>query len=400
MRLRHVGLVWGKEMLNSLRDRRTLIIMIVVPLLLMPLLVLGPNLLRISQEENRIATSQNIVVLNGKDAAQLVQTIELTETLTIIESASPESDLSAGEIDAIVEIPSDFQTLIENEADIPEVQVRYDLSSTKSETAKEKLELIFDGYLRGIVEARMSTRNIEPSVLNPFTFTTANVAPPERVSGFYLSLLLPLFLVLWAAVGGAQTAIDVSAGEKERGTLESLLVCPPSRMSFVVGKFLTIFTVTFAATALSLGGFALSLTYGGSLFPDSQLFDVFKFAVSMDTLLMLFATTSIISAMMSALTFALYLWTRNFKEAQTYTTYLSFGVMLPAFAVSFSDVPTNLVSYLIPIYNGTAVIKELLLGDFNAMHIALTYGSSLLLAAIGLGLAARMFNNEKVLFRQ
>jgi len=117
-------------------------------------------------------------------------------------------------------------------------------------------------------------------------------------------------------------------------------------------------------------------------------------------LALLFATTAVLAAMMSALTFALFLWTRNFKEAQSYTTYLSFAVMIPAFAVSFGDVPTNLTAYFIPIYNVTAVIKEIFLGDFNLTHILITYITSGLIATIALAMSVRMFNNESVLFRQ
>jgi len=400
MKLKHIWLIFAKEMLNMLRDRRTLIIIVVVPLVLMPLLVLGPNFLRISQEESRQSETQEVAVVNSADGPELTQQIEDHESLAVVDVVDPQAALDEGEIAAIVVIPEGFEAMIESESPALNIEVRFDQTSTRSQAARDKLMVLLSGYRTAKVQERIAGRGIDPEILVPFQASPINVAPPEQVSGYFLGLLLPLFLTLWAAVGGAQTAIDVTAGEKERQTLESILVLPASRTSFVVGKYLSVFIVTIGATVLSLGGFALSLTFGGEVFPDSPLFEAFKFAVSPQVLALLFATTAVLAAMMSALTFALFLWTRNFKEAQSYTTYLSFAVMIPAFAVSFGDVPTNLTAYFIPIYNVTAVIKEIFLGDFNLTHILITYITSGLIATIALAMSVRMFNNESVLFRQ
>ncbi len=400
MNLRHIGLVYTKELLDTIRDRRTLIVMIVVPLLIMPLLIFGPNMLRLSQEESKVREVQKIAVVNSGDAPQLIDVINQSQQLQIIETEEREVALLDGKISAILIVPVDFEQKISSEGSKLSVVIQFDLSNTSSKAAVDKLELILGAYRINIIEHRLEERGIAKELIEPFSFSATSIAPEERVSGFFLSMLLPLFLVLYAAVGGAQTAIDVTAGEKERGTLESLLVSPPHRASLVLGKFLTILTVTVAATTLSLAGFALSLTYGKNLFPESQLFDVFNLAISFDSLALLFATTGLVSAMMSALTFALYLWTRNFKEAQTYTTYLSFTIMIPAFAVSFMDPPTTLQSYFVPIYGAAAVIKELLLGTVNWSHLLATWSSAALYALIGLVIGVRLFNNEKVLFRQ
>ncbi|MBI1729521.1 ABC transporter permease [Candidatus Acetothermia bacterium] len=402
MHLKHVGLVWGKELLDTIRDRRTLIVMVVVPLLLMPLLVFGPNFLRISQEESKAKQAQSIAIINSQEAPKLVEMIrsDTEDPLRVVDAADPQAALLKGDIAAVLVVPQGFSQSVQSEDSSQKLVIQRDVSNSNSTAAVDKLEKILDSYRRDVVRDRLVQRGIPAEVLDPFSYQSVNVAPEQRVSGFFLSLLLPLFLVLYAAIGGAQTAIDITAGEKERGTLESLLVAPPSRTSFVLGKFLTIFTVSLAATTLSLAGFALSLTFGPQLFPNSQLFDIFKFAIGGSELALLFGMTAIVSAMMSALTFALYIWTRNFKEAQTYTTYMSFLVMIPAFAVSFMDPPTNFQAFLIPIYNATAVIKELLMGEINWTHIAITFASSAIYATIGLILANRMFNNEKVLFRQ
>jgi sodium transport system permease protein len=400
MNLRHIRLIWAKEILDTIRDRRAVITMVVVPLLLMPLLVLGPNVLRLSQEEGRLTQTQDIAVINAEAAPLLVTAIENDQGLAILQISNPVEAIQDEDISALVIIPDDFEEAITNETGIDDISIQYKISSSSSEAALEKLSDILDAYEHEIVAARLEQRGISEDLISPFRVQRVNVAPVSEVSGYFLSLLLPLFLILWAAVGGAQTAIDLSVGEKERGTLEFLLVSPPKRASFVLGKVLTVFSVTLVATTLSLSGFALSLTYGGVIFPGSQLFDTLSFALSIETLLLLFATVMVAAIMMSALTFALYLWTRSFKQAQTFTTYLSFAVMIPAFAVSFTDPPTNTQAFIIPVYNATAILKSVLLGNIDWTNILVTYGSCAFYAAIGLIAAIRMYNNERVLFRQ
>lgn len=400
MNLKHIRLVWLKEILDTIRDRRTLVTMIVVPLVLMPLLVLGPNLLRLSQEESRVLETQDIAIINAESAPQLVSEIEQNPGLAIVEVENPEQAIQDEEIAALLVIPEGFEIAIENETTPEAISIQFKVSNSKSEAALGKFSSILDAYEREVVSSRLVERGLSRDLVTPFDVRRVNVASASEASGFFLSFLLPLFLVLWAAVGGAQTAIDHSVGEKERGTLESLLVSPPKRSAFVVGKVLSVFGVTLVATTLSLTGFALSLTYGGNLFPGSLLFQALSFAISFETLLLLFLTAAITALMMSALTFALYLWTRNFKEAQTYTTYLSFGVMIPAFGVSFMDPPTAIQAFFIPIYNSAAILKSLLLGNINWTHILITYISCGIYAILGIFGAIRMYSNERVLFRQ
>ncbi|OGF54925.1 MAG: hypothetical protein A2Z21_08270, partial [Candidatus Fraserbacteria bacterium RBG_16_55_9] len=398
--VRHVGIVWRKELLDTIRDRRAIVLMIVVPLLLMPLMVWGPNALRTSTEQQKEQQVQKISVVNTEGAPDLVELINQSGGLTVTPVEDAAKALQEKEIAAVLVLPPGFSRSLASEVASVEVTIQYDLSNSDSRTAQEKLTELLQAYRDQVVRGRLQQRGLSAQLLEPFRVREANVAPPERVSGFFLSFLLPLFLVLWAAIGGSQTAIDTSAGEKERGTLESLLATPPKRSSLVIGKFLTVTTVTLVATTLSLLGFVLSLIFGKEVFPDNPLFEALEFSLQPAILALIFGAVALLAAMMSALTFALYSWTRNFREAQTYASYISFIVMIPALLVLFTDPPTSLESFLIPVYNSTMVLKELLLGDVKWGHLAATLLSSAVYAAISLMLAVRVFQNERVLFRQ
>lgn len=400
MSFKHMGIVWHKELLDTIRERRTLVMMIVVPLVLMPVFVLGPSLLESSLEEQKQQEAQEILVLNPGAAPDLIAQIRQSGVLRIVDVEDPERALKDGEIAVILAIPPDFARALATESGSLQVDIRYDATDSDSRAAEEKLAALLHAYRQGIVQARLQTRGLSPELLEPFAVRSQNVASQQRVSGFLLSFLLPLFLVLWASIGGSQTAIDVSAGEKERGTLESLLVSPPGRSSLVAGKFLAVTTVTLGATTLSLVGFVVAIAFAKHVFAENTVFAMVELSLDPGVIALLFGVTALVAAMMSALTFSLYAWTRNFKEAQTYSSYVSFVVMIPAFLVAFTDPPASWEAFLIPIYNATAVLKELILGDIRWSHLALTLASSAAYAGISLALAVRVFQSERVLFRR
>ncbi len=400
MSFRHVGVVWRKELLDTIRERRTLVLMIVVPLVVMPIFALGPSLLAGSQESQSQQSTQAIAVVGEAAAPDLLEQIRQSEILRVVDVSEPDAALSEGEVEAVLEIPDGFADAVAAETDPAPVRIRFDATESDSRTAQEKLSALLSTYSDAVVRQRLQERNLSTGILDPFAVQSQNVASQEQFGAFLLSFILPLFLVLYASIGGSQTAIDVSAGEKERGTLESLLVAPPSRSSLVVGKFLTIASVTLVATILALLGFVLAVVLAQQTMGDNPVIAQLELALAPSIIALIFGVTALVAAMMSALTFALFTWTRNFKEAQTYSSYISFVVMIPAFIVAFTDTPTSLASFLIPIYNATASIKALVLGNVNWGQLGVTLASSAVYSVASLGLAVRMFRNESVLFRQ
>ena len=407
MNWQHIRIVWQKELLDTIRDRRTLIVMIIVPLLITPIFVLGPSYLIHSQEERKREEEQKIVIINESEASELGALLRQSKVLRIVERADPDAALREGEIAAILVISADFTKKLTAEEQAS-LLIKYDPTRVDSRIARDKLNAILDVYRQQIISVRLQQRGVSPDVLEPFALMTENVASKERLGGFFLSFILPLFLVMWAAMGGSQTAIDTTAGEKERGTLEALLVTPPTRSSLVLGKFFAIWAVAIVATGISILGFVLSLQVGTKFLavgeaggrgpmPFLQSLSVsFKPVVAISML----AVAALLAAMMSALSFALFSWTRSFKEAQSHMSWVIFIIMLPPIAVQFAELKPALPSLTIPIFNATVVFKELLLGELNTAHLLITLISSAFYALMALALAVRLFKSEKVLFRQ
>ncbi len=411
MRFKHIWTVWRKELLDTVRDRRSLVMILVVPLVVMPLFVLGPSYLRFQQEAEIAKEFQpgaggqadrpEIVVHNGADAPELVSWLSQTFRLVLVENA--EAALQEGQVLLIVTVPEGFEARLA-QSEQASITVRFNPTQTRSRIARDVLEELLEGYRHQIITKRLEAHGISSNILQPFLVDYHSVATKEQLGGFILSFILPLFLVMWAAIGGSQTAIDITVGEKERKTLEMLLVTPIRRESVVLGKVLAIFTVTFIAALVSVLGFVLSLRVGAVLLGGGELrnFPLAELSLSFSptAALVMLGLMAGIAAMMSALTFALFSWTRSIREAQSHTTWITFGVMIPAFVVQFREVTPNLESLLIPIFNATVVFKELLLGKLNWANIGVTLASSLVYALIAVMIAMRVFRNERVIFRQ
>ncbi|MBI1744701.1 ABC transporter permease [Candidatus Acetothermia bacterium] len=398
MRFRHAFIIWQKEILDAVRDRRSLIIAIIVPLLVMPIFTLGPSYLRKLQVEETQQSVQGIVIQNADQAPALVAALKASHNLKLIEPKSnDETALQEGKLALIVNVPQGFEEKLSKE-EKTSLEIRFNPTKSTSQTARDKFDAVLRAYQKQIVAKRLEVRKIPVEVFEPFSANYQNVASREQLGGFVLSFFLPLFLIMWAAIGGSQAAIDTTAGEKDRKTLEMLLVTPAGRSSIVLGKILAVFTVTMVATLMIMLGFALSFTYGAQVFGDVG--EQLKFSLQPIVAVLMFLVSAGVAAMMSAWTFALFSWARSLREAQSYTTWISFGSIVPAMAVQFRETAPSLVLFLIPLLNATLVFKELLLGEINGLDIGVTLASSFVYALIGLGVATQVFQNEKVLFRQ
>lgn len=400
---KHIFTVWRKELSEAFRDRRSLIMTIVVPLVIMPIFVLGPSYLMRSQEAEQAQAVQEIVIVNGTAAPSLVAALQANSGLKIVEKTDSERAVQEGKLALFVIVPAEFERKLAN-AEQTTLAIKFNPTKSESRIARDKLHAILEAYRKELVSRRLESHGLSPKILEPFATNYQSVASQEQFGGFVLGLILPLFLLLWATLGGAQTAIDVTVGEKERKTLEALLVTPPRRESLVLGKILAVFTMTVLSALVSIIGFLISLRFGGMLLGGAQLrnLPLADLSVSFSPLvaLTMFAVMAGIAAMSSALIFAIFAWTRSLREAQSHSAWLTFAVMIPAIAVQFREFTPSFELLLIPLFNATLVFKELLVGQLNWLNIGVTLASLLVYALLSVVLAVRVFQNERVLFRQ
>ena len=391
----HVRAVYMKEMLEALRDRRTLLVMILLPALVMPLATLGIPYLE-QRQQHQLKTTIPTVAIVGQ-AEGLIHLAHTSNLVRPVRAADPVQALRERQVLAVVRIPSKMEQIIARDGQV-HVGILYDTSDSESTAARDKVVDLISRYSQQVVARRLVARHLNPTDLLPVVLDERNMATQRQLSGMLLAGLLPFFIAMWAVVGGMSVAVDLAAGEKERGTLESLLVAPPSREAIVLGKFLAVLTASMGAVIIVIVAMMFSLRWGYPyLVHGATKLDV---SLPLAAAAVLLGVAMLFSALVSAIQLALSVYARTPREAQQYVTPLYFVIVLPALAIQFiSQWQSAAWVYLIPVLNTFFVFRELLLGTVNWGHLLLTALSCIFYASLVLGMAVALFSRESVILR-
>jgi sodium transport system permease protein len=235
------------------------------------------------------------------------------------------------------------------------------------------------------------------------------VAPPEKVGGNLFGGLVPYVIIILCFTGAMYPAMDLTAGEKERGTMETLLCSPVGRGDLVLGKFLMVLTGSLGAMAMSMFSLGVTAVLAGLLVMGGgeNAGNVGAEKASEAALPMIdpvgflgvIAMVLPVAVLFSAVIFTVSLFAKSYKEAQSYVSPLLIVVLMPAMAGLLPGIDLNATLALIPILNLSLVCKEMLSGVWHWNYIALIFGSSCVYAAVALWLSVKMFNREDVIFR-
>jgi sodium transport system permease protein len=211
-------------------------------------------------------------------------------------------------------------------------------------------------------------------------------------------MFIPYVLALSAFSGGMTSATDQIAGEKERGTLETLLVSPASRRQIVTGKFCAVACVCLTSGLLSVVGLIipLSLHAGGYLFGGANLGGL---SFSVGSALLIALAQIPLALLFSGLLVAISSFSRNPKEASTYQGPLIMLILIPAMGTMFASTDQPISTAFIPIFNSTLMIKQVLAGVHDPSFIMAAILSSIIYAAVGIVIATLIFDNEKILLK-
>ncbi|MBN2576611.1 MAG: CPBP family intramembrane metalloprotease [Deltaproteobacteria bacterium] len=370
MNPRHVLLTFGKELREALRDRRTLAIMILLPLVVYPLLAMLAAQVATSREKQREERPSTVAV-NGSGPAcdALVGQIRKNPALFALAAHGSAGDVESGRLDALVEPDKD---------DAARLRVVYDASRDESRVAEERLrELLASALPEGCAPV--------------FAMERHSLAPKARLGGYVLSKALPLFVVLMVLLGAFYPAIDVTAGERERGTLETVLCSPIRRFDLMLGKVLAVAALAALTGVVNLGSMAITLLQVLRLAAQNTLLDV-PWGNALQSSLVIFP-----AALLFAATFvALGATARTFKEAQTLLLPVYFLTIAPAMAGAVGEYRLAGLAAWVPGMNVTLLARDLLVGRATWAGGLATIASTVLLAAAALAAAARIYDSERL----
>ena len=399
MNLHSVGIVYRKEFTEWTRDRRTLISTVLVPLLIFPIMIvgiIGVSSALVGQAKKEVP---KVMVLGGDDSPQLLASLRKLNTLDVVPYAPNwKEQISNKEIRAAVDIPPRFQASLES-GGAETVKIYFYEGELKSSFGADRLEKFLEDYRDSVVKERLAAKNLSASLLTPFEVKQENVAPPEKVSGATIGTFVGYMVIILSMTGAIYPAIDLTAGEKERGTMETILSSPISRLDLVLGKFLLVFSASLAAAILSVTSMTTSfavLNHARLTDSNGQLLQLNLGALSV---VFVFVMALPLSVLFSAALMTIALFAKSYKEAQSYVTPLTFVAVIPAIASVLPGVELTPKLALIPVLNTALCCKEIITGTYHWNSIAVIFASTCVYAAVALFLAFKTFQRESVLFR-
>lgn len=379
-----------RELRDVLRDRRTLITNFVMPIVFYPLLMIGMAALGKAERDRLDATSLPVVVReDGKvlsafdpSTAPAEFSARLAEDKRLVPStpADPNAALAAGEVLAIIDIPGDLAKRV-REGVATEVGVTLYTSDPLSGEVSDAVERAVSAF-RGTIA--------------PLERKLTDLSPPNERGAAILGGILGIILVTFALSATLLPAIDLVAGEKERGTLEALLISPASRTDIVVGKFLTVLVVATASTAVSLGSLAFSTNSMLSGLDTKTPVEISMTAAQFGAI---FLALVLVASLFASLGLAVSAFARSFKEAQTWLGPLMF-VAFPLCFLAMPQTATLHAFVFVPLTNVALLVKDMLRGQAQALDVVFVIAEMAVLAAVALAWTISLFRREDVIFRE
>lgn len=385
--------IWRKELTDTLRDRKALSQTLLIPLIIgLFYAVMNPAIGRLIQSRSDDPITIPVQGLEYVSEDFITSLAQFQITLEPYEG-DLQAVVTSGEEASGMIIPPDFADKLAAEEP---VTVQLFVNPTAGGLfgggiELQRVEFAMTTFNQQIGVSRLQVRNVDPALLSPVAVDIQDLSTPAQRAGAFASLMLPLLVGIIAAQGGMFIAIDVTAGEKERGTLESLLVTPTSDVEIFIGKLSAVFTMTLAPLVLTLMGYWV----GSNLLPQDWTGGAF---LPLNLIVQTIVLALPLALFLNVVLMALSIRTKAFKDAQSSAGPLIFGVTMAAMAAAFVP-PTNPLLYLIPVYGTSAIVGAMAVGGVvPVMGIVLSVVGSVAAALVGIILSLRLFNRERLLY--
>jgi len=396
-----------KEFLDIARDRRTLIMSLGIPMLVFPVMMIVMDKVTASTKKTASEKILNVALVTHGGAEEfrrmlLKEGVLLTKkgSIKVQEDISLEEGrrlIEADSLDALVYFDPEFDRLLS--ARLPgRVSVYFKKTTDVGRVESGRIVDLLEDYESLLYDRRIAELGLDPvTTLQPVEINKFNLASEKEQFASVVGRILPYMFIVFAIMGVMHPATDLAAGEKERGTLETLFTTPATRLQILFAKFVVVVTSGLMSALVTMGSLYIGLQFMGR--KTGQIDKAIGSILEPTTIIAVIALLIPVTIFFAAVALAISVYAKSFKEAQSLLAPLMMVVILPLAISLMPGFALTTKTALIPIMNVSLSIRAIIAGTAQPFHLVLVYGSLTGLALMGLFLCSKMFNRESAVFR-
>lgn len=390
--------LYKKELMDILRDKKTIIMMVVLPILLYPLLMIGGVQLGTYISSSSKEHKYNIAIdmEEGSSKNELESYIKNNEdyNFNIVDTSDYLDDLKNNKLDCFI-----TDEKMDNKISY---KINYIGSESNSSNGELALKKVLEDYNLTLSKEIIKDAGLDvDETLKPIEIKEENYASNEQSVGNILGMIIPMLLIVSILLGAIYPAIDTTAGERERGTLETILTLPVSNKELIFSKFLAVSTISVISAIANI----LSMSFVGiymynsmkSMLLDSKTLDINVYSF-VPAVIIVFLCVITFALFITSLAMSVCIFAKTFKEAQNYITPLMLVLMMLSYISFIPNVSLTKVTAIIPVVNLALLIKEVMLFKINIGVLVIVLLSNIFYSFVTVMFLSKVYNSENILF--
>lgn len=393
----YIHIIFKKEMKELLRDRRTLFAMIIFPLLLIPMIMMVMTKISTSQSETARTKILKIAIKDNGSGKELVKRLNRRKDIKLFRDIAVDDYkelIKSDSIDLGLEIDAEFDQAIQK-GQTGQVNIYY--NATGDTIVYKRLATTIERYNDYVLSTRLDSLGASKATIMPTQIKPRNVYTQKESIGKMAGGMLPYCFVLFALIGAMYPAIDLFTGEKERGTMETILTVPANRLHILLGKMLVIVFAGTISGLLTIGGLFLAL----KLNPDIPAFVTNMASQLLHPRALLLVALMIIplTTFFAGILIPISIYAKSFKEAQSLIQPITILAILPLVVGTLPGIKLHVLTALIPVLNVALASREIIAGTIDYSLLAIVFLSLFTFAAVGVAFCIKWFGREENILR-
>lgn len=388
--------IFRKELLDTLRDKRTVMTMIVIPTLIFPLIM--TVFVKVSTNFSKTASEKEIKIgIVSEESAplfepalkQLPDALGKRKIIAFKDSAEMKRQIDVDSLQIGFFIPSTYALVYDSSSSV-EIKVFHKATELGME---ERAQLLVTAIEADIKRQRYDKLQIDPEQLEPLRASYQNVASDKETIGMLIGGFLPYMFIAFGFMGCMYPAIDLFTGEKERGTLETLLTTPVSRWQILIGKMGVVVLSGLLAASFTMLGIFLTIEVF-DIIQEPKILEIIHQILTLKFILMFYLLLIPLIVFFAGVMIPIAVYAKTFKEAQSIIAPMNAIIVLPAMVGFFPGIELNWTTSCIPIINIVLSTKELIAGTLELPYLALSFSIMIALAMIAIFFSYKRFGKE------